>query len=67
MADTSEERRNGAAQAEPESDVKRREWLLFLFLTFVLAPALAVAFVGGYGFLVWMYQTIAGPPGPPPV
>lgn len=44
---------------------KRREWLLFLFLTVVLAPTLAVAVVGGYGFLVWMYQLIAGPPGPP--
>ncbi len=51
---------NGARGAE-----KRREWLLFLFLTVMLAPALAVAVVGGYGFLVWMYQLIAGPPGPP--
>jgi nitrate reductase NapE len=23
--------------------------------------------VGGYGFLVWMYQLVAGPPGPPAV
>jgi nitrate reductase NapE len=45
---------------------KRREWGLFLFLTVVLAPLLAVGIVGGYGFLVWMYQLIAGPPGPPP-
>jgi periplasmic nitrate reductase NapE len=48
-----------------EGGQKRGEWLLFLFLTVVLAPALAVAGVGGYGFLVWMYQLIAGPPGPP--
>ena len=41
---------------------KRREWLVFLGLTFVVAPALAVAVVGGYGFAVWMYQIIAGPP-----
>lgn len=40
---------------------------VFLLLTVVLAPILAVAFVGGYGFLVWMYQLIAGPPGPPPL
>jgi nitrate reductase NapE len=52
--------RNGARGAE-----KQREWLLFLFLTVVLAPMVAVAVVGGYGFLVWMYQLIAGPPGPP--
>jgi nitrate reductase NapE len=39
--------------------------MMFLFLTVVLAPVLAVAIVGGYGFLIWMYQLIAGPPGPP--
>lgn len=50
---------------EPGANLKAREWLLFLFLTFVLAPIIAVGLVGGYGFLVWMYQTIAGPPGPP--
>ncbi|WP_349258582.1 periplasmic nitrate reductase, NapE protein [Steroidobacter sp.] len=41
---------------------KRRELTAFLFLTFVLAPLLAVIIVAGYGFLVWMYQMIAGPP-----
>ena len=45
---------------------RRRELLVFLFLTVVLAPVLAVAFVGGWGFLVWIYQMIYGPPGPPP-
>jgi nitrate reductase NapE len=35
----------------------------FLLLTAVIAPALAVAIVTGYGFLVWMYQLFAGPPG----
>ena len=34
----------------------------FLFFTIVMAPVLAVAIVGGYGFLVWMYQVVAGPP-----
>ena len=29
----------------------------------VLAPVLSAAIVGGYGFLVWMYQLMAGPPG----
>jgi nitrate reductase NapE len=28
-------------------------------------PVVAVGIVGGYGFLVWMYQIVAGPPGPP--
>lgn len=44
---------------------KRMEVLAFLFLTAVLMPALAVAFVGSYGLVVWVYQMAAGPPGPP--
>ena len=47
----------------PESSDKRRETILFLFLIIVLFPLLAVAVVGGYGFLVWIFQTLAGPPG----
>jgi periplasmic nitrate reductase NapE len=49
-----------AAAADPRE--KRRELLAFLFLTLVLAPVLAVLIVAGYGFVVWMYQIIAGPP-----
>jgi nitrate reductase NapE len=41
---------------------KRRELAVFVFLTFILAPILAVIIVAGYGFAVWMYQIIAGPP-----
>ena len=44
---------------------RRMEIVAFLFLTAVLMPALAVATVGGYGLAVWIYQTVAGPPGPP--
>jgi nitrate reductase NapE len=44
---------------------KRMEIIAFLFLTAVLMPALAVATVGGFGLTVWVYQMIAGPPGPP--
>ena len=40
----------------------RRELVVFLFLTLVLAPLIAVLVVAGYGFLVWMYQIVAGPP-----
>jgi len=40
----------------------RDELITFLLLTVVLAPVLAVAIVGGYGFLVWMSQIILGPP-----
>ena len=49
---------NDVAQSE-----KKRELLGFLFLTVVLVPALSVILVGGYGFSIWMYQIIAGPPG----
>jgi nitrate reductase NapE len=41
---------------------KRRELAVFVFLTLVLAPLIAVLVVAGYGFMVWMYQMIAGPP-----
>jgi nitrate reductase NapE len=44
---------------------RRMEIFAFLFLTAVLMPGLAVATVGGYGFAVWIYQIVAGPPGPP--
>lgn len=44
---------------------RRMEIFAFLFLTVVLMPALAVATVGGFGLAVWIYQIVAGPPGPP--
>jgi nitrate reductase NapE len=46
-----------------EVSTRQEEWRSFLFFTVVMAPAIAVAVVVGYGFLVWMYQLIAGPPG----
>ena len=45
---------------------RRMEIFAFLFLTAVLLPAFAVATVGSYGLAVWIYQAVAGPPGPPP-
>ncbi len=44
---------------------KRMEIVAFLFLTAVAMPALSIALVGGYGFAVWVYHIMAGPPGPP--
>ncbi len=38
---------------------------MFLLLTVLLAPVLAVTTIGGYGLAVWTYQMIAGPPGTP--
>lgn len=48
-----------------EHPSRAKEVTSFLFLTVVLAPAVAVGLVGGYGFAIWIYQIIAGPPGPP--
>ena len=39
---------------------QRRELAVIVFLTFVLAPLLAVIVLAGYGFIVWMYQIIVG-------
>lgn len=41
---------------------KRSELKIFLFLTVVLWPLLAVAVVGTYGLIVWIYQMLMGPP-----
>jgi nitrate reductase NapE len=42
---------------------RQEELRSFLFFTVVMAPALAVLLVASYGFAVWMYQLVAGPPG----
>jgi nitrate reductase NapE len=44
---------------------KKREFMTFAFLALVLVPILAVIVVAGFGFVVWMVQLFAGPPGPP--
>jgi periplasmic nitrate reductase NapE len=44
---------------------RRMEIFAFLFLTAVVMPVLAVGAVGSYGLAVWVYQMVAGPPGPP--
>jgi periplasmic nitrate reductase NapE len=49
------------ANAPPSTH--QEELRSFLFFTVVMAPVLAVLLVSGYGFLVWMYQLVAGPPG----
>lgn len=53
------------AAASPDADApstKQEELRSFLFFTVVMAPALAVMLVGGYGFAVWMIQMVVGPP-----
>lgn len=44
---------------------RREELVAFIVLAIIIWPILAVGVVGGYGFLVWMFQLIYGPPGPP--
>ena len=44
---------------------RRSEIITFLVLAFGIWPIVAVGVVGGYGFLVWMWQIVFGPPGPP--
>ncbi|WP_027856695.1 periplasmic nitrate reductase, NapE protein [Marinobacterium jannaschii] len=49
-------------QSQDQSDPKT-ELSAFLILTAVVAPLLAIAIVGGYGFMVWISQILTGPPG----
>jgi periplasmic nitrate reductase NapE len=44
---------------------RKRELFTFLVLAFGIWPVVAVGVVGGFGFLVWMFQMVFGPPGPP--
>ena len=56
------ESRPGQAEALPS---RRQELFMFVLLAILIWPVIAVAAVGGYGFLVWMWQLVFGPPGPP--
>lgn len=51
--------------AEERKPQRSKETRLFLFLVICLFPLLSVAIVGGYGFIVWFFQMLYGPPGPP--
>ncbi|MCB1629809.1 MAG: periplasmic nitrate reductase, NapE protein [Xanthomonadales bacterium] len=46
-----------------EHQRKRAELSAFGFLTVVLFPLLAVVLVAGFGFAVWVWQILHGPPG----
>lgn len=48
---------------ENPGPAKRRELQMFLLLTVVLFPALAVGTVVAFGFVVWIWQMLNGPPG----
>lgn len=59
---TETERRREHVEALPS---RRQELFMFVLLAVLIWPVIAVAVVGGYGFIVWMYQLVFGPPGPP--
>jgi nitrate reductase NapE len=51
-------------ETQPQDhDTEKRERNTFIFLSVILGPVLAIAIVGGYGFMIWMGQLIFGPPG----
>lgn len=52
-------------QATAPRPSRSHELVAFLVLAFGIWPVVAVAVVGGYGFAVWMWQMVFGPPGPP--
>jgi len=43
---------------------RRSEQLHFFLLAVVIWPFIAVGVVAGWGFLVWIYYMLTGPPGP---
>ncbi|MBL8642870.1 MAG: periplasmic nitrate reductase, NapE protein [Rhodospirillaceae bacterium] len=45
------------------ASTKRRETQIFLFLTVVLFPVVAVGLVAAFGFIIWIWQMLIGPPG----
>lgn len=46
-----------------QTQQKKREWRLFIFIIVFLFPIVTVALVSAMGFSIWFYQLIAGPPG----
>lgn len=57
---------NGAGNTVVEAGAPRkwREAFVFLLLAFLIWPFIAVGVVAGWGFVVWMYYLLTGPPGP---
>lgn len=61
--ETSGESMGGVRVTETFKARRRKELIAFVALAVFLAPVIAVASVGGFGFAIWMYQVVAGPPG----
>ncbi len=56
------QQQNEVTGADVDAITRTREIRVFVFLTAILAPALVVVIVGGYGLAIWLYQMLAGPP-----
>jgi nitrate reductase NapE len=55
----------GFRETQVSPKTLRAELIVFAIIVAVIWPVVTVGIVGGYGFAVWMYQVVAGPPGPP--
>jgi periplasmic nitrate reductase NapE len=53
-----------AMQADTAPVSRSSEFLVFISLAVLIWPVIAVAFVGTYGFVFWIYFLLNGPPGP---
>ena len=49
---------------EGRESTRGREVIAFLVLAVLIWPFIAVGVVAGWGFLVWTYYILTGPPGP---
>lgn len=51
------------APSDSSPSTRKEELRSFVFLSVIIAPILAILLVASYGFIVWFYQILAGPPG----
>jgi len=56
------QQQNEVTGADVDAVTRTREMRVFVFLTVVLAPMIAVGTVGLYGLLIWIFQLMTGPP-----
>lgn len=56
---------NPGSPDEGSLPTRRSEFYVFATIAALIWPFVTVAIVGGYGFAVWMWQIVFGPPGPP--
>lgn len=57
--------KSSSSQDSSQLPSRRAEFFVFSVIAALIWPVVAVGIVGGYGFVIWMYQIVFGPPGPP--